>query len=64
MMWCVLVYEAADGPPDSGQDDDLLAGFFSELSEANKAKEQQAEAAANEHMQSLLTEKYINQDLG
>jgi tetratricopeptide (TPR) repeat protein len=53
-----------EGEAPAGEDGDLLAGFFSELSEADKKKEKKAEDAANEQMASLLTEKYTNQDLG
>ena len=43
---------------------DLLAGFFSELTEDSKAKERQKEEKTNQARAQLLTEKYTTQDLG
>jgi hypothetical protein len=42
-------------------EEDILAGFFSELTEASKVKEEKREIEANVTQASLLTEKYTNQ---
>lgn len=50
--------------PAKDDDDDVLAGFFSELTEASKEKERIKEEKSNQARELLLTEKYTNQDLG
>jgi hypothetical protein len=50
--------------PEGESSDDLMAGFFSELSEASKEKERIKEEKSNQARELLLTEKYTNQDLG
>jgi hypothetical protein len=53
------VEEPAEAP-----EEDLLQGFFSELSEAAKEKEKKKEAIENARHADTLNEKYTNQDLG
>ena len=43
---------------------DLLAGFFSELSDVSKEKQRQQEEKSLQARDLLLTQKYTNQDLG
>ena len=43
---------------------DVLAGFFSELTEVSKEKERIKEEKSNQARELLLTEKYTTQDLG
>jgi hypothetical protein len=53
-------------PPQEEKEEegDLLAGFFSELTEVSKEKERVKEEKATEARDQLLSEKYTNQDLG
>jgi hypothetical protein len=56
--------EPASAPPVEAPEEDLLEGFFSELSEVAKEKEKKKEAFENAKHADTLNEKYTNQDLG